>query len=198
MSWRRYFEDARIATEVRAQDAGTLQGLSSFDRLFRKYAQQYGFDWRLLAAQSYQESRFDPQAKSLAGALGLFQVLPRTAREMGFTRLEDPEQGAHAGIKHLAGLADRLETTLPVQQRMRFALAAYNCGWGHLADARQLARTKALDPDKWFKNVERAMLLLQQPAYYARARHGYVRGTEPVRYVSEIQTRYENYLKLVP
>jgi len=198
MSWRRYFEDARIATELRAQDAGTLQGLSAYDPVFRKYAQLYGFDWRLLAAQAYQESRFDPQARSLAGAIGLLQVLPRTAREMGFTRLEDPEEGAHAGIKHLARLADRLETTLPVQQRMRFALAAYNAGWGHLADARQLARAKALDPDKWFKNVERAMLLLQQPAYYARARHGYVRGTEPVRYVSEIQTRYENYLKLVP
>jgi len=198
LSWRRYFEDGRIATELRAQDAGTLQGLSSFDPLFRKYATAYGFDWRLLAAQAYQESRFDPQARSLAGAVGLFQVLPRTAKEMGFSRLEDPEEGAHAGIKHLSRLADRLETTLPVQQRMRFALAAYNAGWGHLADARQLARAKALDPDKWFKNVERAMLLLQQPAYYAHARHGYVRGTEPVRYVSEIQTRYENYLKLVP
>ncbi len=198
MSWRRYFEDGRIASEVRAQDAGTLQGLSSFDPLFRKYAQEYGFDWRLLAAQAYQESRFDPQAKSLAGAIGLFQVLPRTAREMGFQKLDTPEDCAHAGIKHLARLADRLETTLPVQQRMRFALAAYNAGWGHLADARQLARTKAMDPDKWFKNVERAMLMLQQPAYYAHARHGYVRGTEPVRYVSEIQTRYENYLKLVP
>jgi membrane-bound lytic murein transglycosylase F len=198
MSWRRYFEDGRIASEVRAQDAGTLQGLSSFDPLFRKYAQVYGFDWRLLAAQAYQESRFDPQARSLAGAIGLFQVLPGTAREMGFQKLDTPEDCAHAGIKHLARLADRLETTLPVQQRMRFALAAYNAGWGHLADARQLARTKALDPDKWFKNVERAMLMLQQPAYYAHARHGYVRGTEPVRYVSEIQTRYENYLKLVP
>ena len=198
MSWRRYFEDSRIATQVRAQDAGTLQGLSSFDPLFRKYADMYGFDWRLLAAQAYQESRFDPQARSLAGAIGLFQVLPRTAREMGFQRLDNPEECAHAGIKHLARLADRLETTLPVQQRMRFALAAYNAGWGHLADARQLARARSLDPDKWFKNVERAMLLLQQPAYYGRARHGYVRGTEPVRYVSEIQTRYENYLKLVP
>jgi membrane-bound lytic murein transglycosylase F len=198
MAWRRYFEDSRIATEVRAQDAGTLQGLSIWDPMFRKYADRYGFDWRLLAAQAYQESRFDPLARSLAGALGLFQVLPRTAKEMGFVRLEDPDEGAHAGIKHLARLTDRLETTLPVQQRMRFALAAYNCGWGHLADARQLARAKALDPDKWFKNVERAMLLLQRPEYYSGARHGYVRGTEPVRYVSEIQTRYENYLKLVP
>jgi len=198
MAWRRYFEDGRIASEVRAQDAGTLQGLSSWDPVFRKYADRYGFDWRLLAAQAYQESRFDPQARSLAGAVGLFQVLPRTAKEMGFVRLEDPEEGAHAGIKHLARMADRLETTLPVQQRMRFALAAYNCGWGHLADARQLARAKALDPDKWFKNVERAMLLLQRPEHSGRARHGYVRGTEPVRYVSEIQTRYENYLKLVP
>jgi membrane-bound lytic murein transglycosylase F len=198
LSWRRYFEDSRIATELRAQDAGTLQGLSTYDPLFRKYAKQYGFDWRLLAAQAYQESRFDPAARSLAGAIGLFQVLPGTARELGFPRLESAEDSAHAGIKHLARLADRLETTLPVQQRMRFALAAYNAGWGHLADARQLARARSLDPDKWFKNVERAMLLLQQPAYYAHARHGYVRGTEPVRYVSEIQSRYENYLKLVP
>ncbi len=140
LSWRRYFEDARVVTEARAQDAGTLQGLSTYDRLFRKYAQEYGFDWRLLAAQAYQESRFDPLAKSLAGAIGLFQVLPRTAKELGFSRLEDPEEGAHAGIKHLARLTDRLEATLPVQQRMRFALAAYNAGWGHLADARQLAR----------------------------------------------------------
>jgi len=198
LSWRRYFEDSRIATELRAQDAGTLQGLSTYDPLFRKYAKEYGFDWRLLAAQAYQESRFDPAARSLAGAIGLFQVLPGTARELGFQRLENAEDCAHAGIKHLARLADRLETTLPVQQRMRFALAAYNAGWGHLADARQLARARSLDPDKWFKNVERAMLLLQQPAYYAHARHGYVRGTEPVRYVSEIQSRYENYLKLVP
>lgn len=198
LSWRRYFEDTRIATELRAQDAGTLQGLSTYDPLFRKFAQMYGFDWRLLAAQAYQESRFDPVARSLAGAVGLFQVMPRTARELGFSRLESPEECAHAGIKHLSRLADRLETALPVQQRMRFALAAYNAGWGHLADARQLARAQRLDPDRWFKNVERAMLLLQQPAYYAHARHGYVRGTEPVRYVSEIQTRYENYLKLVP
>jgi membrane-bound lytic murein transglycosylase F len=196
--WRRYFENTRLATEVRIPDAGVGQGLSIYDPIFRKYAESYGFDWRLLAAQSYQESRFDPTARSLAGAVGLFQVLPRTAKEMGFTRLSDPDEGAHAGIQHLARLADRLETSLPVQQRMRFALAAYNAGWGHLSDARQLARTRGLDPDKWFKSVEQAMLLLSQPANYSRARHGYVRGFEPVRYVSEIQTRYENYLKLVP
>ena len=196
--WRRYFENAQLATEVRTPDAGVGQGLCAYDGIFRKYAETYGFDWRLLAAQSYQESRFDPTARSLAGAVGLFQVLPRTAREMGFTRLADPDEGSHAGIQHLARLADRLETTLPVQQRMRFALAAYNAGWGHLSDARQLARTRGLDPDKWFKSVEQAMLLLSQPAYYGRARHGYVRGIEPVRYVSEIQTRYENYVKLVP
>ena len=196
--WRRYFENPRLATEVRTPDAGVGQGLSSYDPIFRKYAESYGFDWRLLAAQSYQESRFDPAARSLAGAVGLFQVLPRTAKEMGFTRLSDPDEGAHAGIQHLARLADRLEASLPVQQRMRFALAAYNAGWGHLSDARQLARTRGLDPDKWFKSVEQAMLLLSHPAYYSRARYGYVRGFEPVRYVSEIQTRYENYLKLVP
>jgi membrane-bound lytic murein transglycosylase F len=130
--------------------------------------------------------------------MGLFQVLPPTAGEMGFKRLSDPDEGSHAGIRYLSRLADRFESTLPVQQRMRFALAAYNAGWGHLADARVLARSRGLDPDKWFKSVEQAMLLLSKPTYYGRARHGYVRGIEPVKYVSEIQTRYENYVKLVP
>ena len=88
----------RVAGPGRGHAPGTLD----LGRLFRKYAQLYGFDWRLLAAQAYQESRFDPQARSLAGAVGLFQVFPRTARELGFCRLEDPEEGAHAGIKFLA------------------------------------------------------------------------------------------------
>ena len=111
MSWRRYFEDSKIATESAGPGRRARSRASPrCDGVFRKYAQLYGFDWRLLAAQSYQESRFDPQAKSLAGAVGLFQVLPRTARELGFQRLEDPEEGAHAGIKFLAPLSDRLET----------------------------------------------------------------------------------------
>jgi len=81
---------------------------------------------------------------------------------------------------------------------VRFALAAYNAGPGHVHDARRLAAEQGLDPDRWFENVERAMLLLEKPQYYQRARHGYCRGSEPVKYVSQIQNRYDNYVKLFP
>jgi membrane-bound lytic murein transglycosylase F len=81
---------------------------------------------------------------------------------------------------------------------VRFTLAAYNVGWGHVEDAQRLAAEQGLDATKWFGGVEKAMQLLQKPAYYRRARHGYCRGSEPVKYVSEIQTRYDHYVTLVP
>jgi membrane-bound lytic murein transglycosylase F len=173
-------------------------GVSPFDAIFQKFAPRYGFDWRLTAAQAYQESRFNPKAKSREGAVGLLQILPRTAQSLGFTRLTDPEECTHAGIAFLAELMGQLEPDLALQQRVRFALAAYNVGLGHLTDARRLALEEGLDRNRWFGNVEKAMLDLQKPAHYRRARYGYARGSEPVRYVSEIQTRYEQYLALVP
>jgi membrane-bound lytic murein transglycosylase F len=95
-------------------------------------------------------------------------------------------------------ILDRLEARIPLKHRLRLALAAYNAGFGHLQDARRLAAEEGLDPDKWFGHTEKAMLLLSQPRYYQRARHGYVRGSETVRYVSEIQNRYDHYVTLVP
>ena len=133
------------------------------------------------------------------GARGLFQVMPRTAAEMGFeSNLEDPEISTHAGVKYLRRLIDRFDAQLPLRQRIRFALASYNAGHGHLSDARRLAREMGWNPDRWFKNVERAMVLLEEPRYHRKARYGYCRGSEPVRYVSEIQLRYDNYVKLFP
>jgi membrane-bound lytic murein transglycosylase F len=173
-------------------------GVSEYDPIFQKFAPRYGFDWRLTAAQAYQESRFDARAKSREGAVGLLQILPRTAKSLGFTSLTDPEECTHAGIAFLSALMGQLEPDLALQQRLRFALAAYNVGFGHLSDARRLADEHGLDKNRWFGNVEKAMLELQKPIYYRRARYGYARGSEPVKYVSEIQTRYEQYLTLVP
>jgi membrane-bound lytic murein transglycosylase F len=197
LAYRRTFESRPEVPAQRSETTGT-SGVSPFDAIFQKLAPRYGFDWRLTAAQAYQESRFDPRARSREGAVGLLQILPRTAKGLGFTRLTDPEECTHAGIAYLAELMDRLEPDLAVQQRVRFALAAYNVGLGHVSDARRLAGEQGLDPNRWFGNVEKAMLELQKPVHYWRARYGYARGSEPVRYVSQIQTRYEQYLALVP
>ncbi|MGB0712870.1 MAG: transporter substrate-binding domain-containing protein [Gammaproteobacteria bacterium] len=170
--------------------------LSPWDELVRKYSDQYGFDWRMVVAQMFQESRFDPTAKSFAGARGLMQVLPRTGHSMGFKKLDEPEIGLHAGIKYMDWLRDRFEDDLPVAPRTWFSLAAYNAGIGHVRDARRLARDLGLNPDRWFENTEKAMLLLSKKKYASKARHGYVRGREPVNYVRNIRERFEAYVEL--
>jgi membrane-bound lytic murein transglycosylase F len=197
--WRkRYFENSRRiaqAKEERAEVSGTL---SPYDALFQTYASRYGMDWRLMAAQAYQESRFNPKLRSWVGAIGLFQVMPATGKSLGFRDLEDPEQGTHAGVMYMQWLVARFEPEIPFKHRLRFALAAYNAGIGHVQDARRIAREKGWNPNKWFGHVEKAMLLLERPEYYRRARYGYCRGSEPVKYVSEIQNRYASYVELVP
>jgi peptidoglycan lytic transglycosylase F len=183
------------ASDERADREGRL---SPYDPLTRRYASQYDLDWRLITAQMYQESRFDPGARSWVGALGLMQVMPRTARELGFSNPREPEQGIHAGVRLLDQYQDRFnDASIEQGDRIQFALAAYNCGPGHVADGRRLAADLGLDPNRWSGHVERAMLALAKPQVYRRARHGYCRCGEPVRYVREIQSRYQAYSRLV-
>ena len=196
--YKKYFTNSRnirnlAAGRIGGEDGG---GLSPYDEAMRKYADKYGFDWRLIAAQMYQESRFDPKAKSFAGAQGLLQVMPRTARFMGFKEIKKPEDGIHAGVKYLDWVRNRFEPTLPFDERMWFTLAAYNAGHGHVEDARRLARQKGWDGDRWFDNAEKAMLLLSKKKYAAKARYGYVRGIEPVSYVRKIRQRYRAYVEI--
>lgn len=198
ITYGKYFRNSkRIMSHVTHRaDSINAGDLSPYDGLTRQYADLYGFDWRLVVSQMYQESRFDPQAKSWVGAKGLMQVMPRTARELELVNLDDPETGLHAGVKYLDWLMQRFEPELPISDRTWFALASYNAGLGHVRDARILARQKGWDPDRWFDNVERAMLLLAQNSYAKKARHGYVRGQEPVNYVRQIRDRYKAYVKL--
>jgi membrane-bound lytic murein transglycosylase F len=170
--------------------------LSPYDHLVKNKAREYDFDWRLITSQMFQESRFDPNSKSAAGAQGLMQVLPRTAKELGYLDLSQPEQSIAAGIQYLDWTRARFSPDLPLQERVLFALAAYNAGFGHVKDAQKLAKSMNLDPNKWFGNVEKAMLLLQQPKYYKKTRFGYCRGSEPVNYVREIQQRYLSYVDI--
>jgi membrane-bound lytic murein transglycosylase F len=201
LTYQKYFENKRQILEHREDriDLNPDGQLSPYDAITQKYGDQYGFDWRLVTAQMYQESRFNPKAKSWAGAKGLMQVLPRTAAELGFKKgdLAEPEAGIHAGVKYLDWLRDRFDAELPVTDRMWFTLASYNAGYGHVRDARRLAAQKGWDRDRWFDNVERAMVLLSNPKYYRKAAHGYVRGEEPVNYVNQIAERYRAYVRVV-
>lgn len=196
---RRYFaKQRRHAAQKITSGLNASGAISPYDALIKKYAKKYQLDWRLLCAQMYQESRFNPKTKSWVGALGLMQIMPPTAAELGVGDPRVPEQGIHGGAKYMRQLIDRFDPTLAYKDRQRFALAAYNAGPGHLDDARRLAKQLKLDDSRWFGNVEKAMLLLSRPKYARHARYGYVRGTEPVNYVSQIQTRFEAYSKLAP
>jgi len=198
ITYDKYFKDPRRILKHVNVRADAVEGgaLSPYDDIVRTYAERYGFDWHLIVAMMYQESRFDPDAKSPFGALGLMQVLPRTAEQFGFSNLLDPDEGIHAGVKYLAWLRERFQEDLPIRERMWFALASYNAGLGHVRDARRLARRLGLDPKRWFDNVERAMLLLSKPEYAREAHNGYVRGRETVRYLRQIRTRYRAYVDL--
>ena len=194
----KYFKhSAKIAKQVLQRVDGMKNGaLSPYDSLVKPISDKWGFDWRMITSQMYQESRFNPHARSNVGAMGLMQVLPRTAREFGIKRLSEPKLGIQAGVRYLDWLRRQFDRGMPLEQRIWFVLASYNAGLGHVQDARLLASQKGWDPNRWFDNVERSMLLLSQQKYAAKANHGYVRGREPVNYVREIHDRYEAYVKL--
>ena len=196
--YKKYFRNKRgIRKYARAFEETLETGrLSPYDDITRRYADRYGFDWRLVTAQMYQESRFDPKAISFAGARGLLQVMPKTANQMGFKQLEDPDTGIHAGIKYLDWVRERFDDDLEFPDRLWFSLAAYNAGYGHVADARRLAKKKGWDPNRWFDHTEKAMLLLGRKEYARQAKHGYVRGREPVNYVSNIRSRFKAYTEM--
>ncbi len=195
---KKYFENIRTIAKSKDSLRVDLSGqLSPYDDHVKRFAGHYGQDWRLITAQMYQESRFDPDAVSWVGAQGLMQVMPATGEQMGFTELHDPEEGIHAGVKYMDHLLGRFDPKLPMETRVHFALASYNVGYGHLLDARRLARQKGWDANRWFGHVEEAMLLLSRPEYYSRARYGFCRGGQPVHYVENIQQYYDAYLEVL-
>ena len=192
---QKYFgNERRVRRRVRQRIVG--EQLSPYDALVKKYSAEFEFDWRMVVAQMYQESGFDPQQRSFAGARGLMQVMPRTAKQVG-VRPEDlwqPEDNILAGLRYLQWTRERFENSLPPGERQWFALAAYNAGAGHVRDARRLARERGWNQDLWFGNVEQAMLLLSEPEHANRAQYGFVRGREPVNYVRNIRERYRAYV----
>ncbi|MCK7595728.1 transporter substrate-binding domain-containing protein [Microbulbifer sp. CAU 1566] len=184
----------KILTRIRPGE-----DLSPYDKLAKKSAQEHEFDWRLIVAQMWQESSFDPKAESPVGAQGLLQVMPRTAEEVGYPPpLFEPKRGIEAGVKYLSWIRERFDDDINLENRLWFSLAAYNAGIGHLYDAQRLAKDLNLDPNVWFGNVETAMLKLSEPRYFKKARYGYVRGAEPVQYVHNISKLYRAYTDISP
>ena len=189
-----YFKPDPHLTQKIAARVIPGQPLSPYDKIVQSSSLEHDFDWRLIVAQMWQESNFNPNAVSPVGAQGLLQVMPRTGEDMGYPPpLFDPEKNVKAGVKYMEWVRNRFKDPLPASEQLWFTLASYNAGLGHLLDAQRLAEELGLDPSKWFDNVEVAMLKLSEPQYFEKARYGYVRGSEPVAYVRKISQLYQAY-----
>jgi membrane-bound lytic murein transglycosylase F len=175
------------------------QQISPYDNLIKKYATPLNWDWRLVASQIYQESKFDPRVSSWASASGLMQLMPKTAKELGVTNRADPEQSINGGTKYLKQLWNSFEKITDSVQRTKFTLASYNCGLYHVKDAQKLAKKRGLNENIWDDNVENMILELSQPKNYQDPiiKYGYVRGSEPYNYVIQIFERYKHYSQFI-
>lgn len=170
--------------------------ISKYDRYFQMYAPSAHMDWRLMAAQCYQESCFDPQAKSWAGACGLMQIMPTTADHLGLPRtsLHEPEANIAAAARYMAELQGHFSDVRDPRQRILYALAAYNGGYHHIRDAMELTRKYGGNAYNW-GDVKEYVLRLRMPAYYNDpvVKYGYMRGTETADYVEKIRMRWVDY-----
>ncbi len=164
--------------------------LPKYKRVIMEESKKYGFDWRLVAAVVYQESHFDPRAKSDTNVRGLMQVTQATAQEMGITDRHDPVQSIKAGIGYLNKMYQKFSNLKDAYQRMLFSLASYNIGYGHVQDALKIARKKGIDPNTW-QTLKTCLPLLSKTKYVKTAKHGYAKGWEPVHYVERILTYFD-------
>ncbi|MCI1681497.1 MAG: transglycosylase SLT domain-containing protein [Bacteroides sp.] len=198
-SMKRYFEISKAIphSPVLSLREGKI---SHFDKLFKKYAKKIHWDWRLLASLAYTESNFDTTAVSWAGAKGLMQLMPSTAHAMGIPsgREQSPEESIKAAIKYIA-ITDKSFTKVPETERLKFVLAAYNSGIGHIQDAQALARKYGKNEYIWNNNVEKFILLKSHEEYFTDpvCKNGYFRGIETYNFVREIIERYDYYKKKI-
>ena len=163
--------------------------LPKYKETIKRVAEKHGFDWRLIAATIYQESHFNPRAKSFTGVRGMMQLTLDTAKDMGIENRLDPEQSITGGVKYLKRLYERYDD-VEDPDRVLITLASYNVGHGHIVDAQKIAKEKNLDPYSW-NSLQEILPLLRYRKYYKKTKNGYCRGTEPVRYVNRIMNYYE-------
>ncbi|MDA3816282.1 MAG: transporter substrate-binding domain-containing protein [Prolixibacteraceae bacterium] len=200
--YNKYFKNSRsyrkrISSDYYSEVTGKI---SPYDSIIKYHANRINWDWRFLSSLIFHESRFNPNEKSWAGAVGLMQLMPSTAQELGITNTRDPKQNIRAGTTYLQNMWNRWEEIPDSTQRLKFTLASYNCGYSHVKDAQRLTAKYERNPNIWDKNVEVYVLNLMYPEYFndELVYYGYVMGQEPVDYVNRIFDLYDHYKTLLP
>jgi membrane-bound lytic murein transglycosylase F len=165
--------------------------LPKWEPLFKKHAGE--FDWRLISAVAYQESHWNPSAKSPTGVRGMMMLTLPTAKSVGVTNRLDPEQSIEGGVKYLRQMVKRIPDSIAEHEKTWFALASYNVGFGHMMDARRLTKAQGANPDLW-SDVKERLPLLRQKKYYSQTRYGFARGDEAMNYVENIRRYYQSII----
>jgi len=172
--------------------------LPKFTKYFKEAATKFGIPWALLASISYQESHWNPKAKSYTGVRGLMMLTKHTAKLLKVKNRLDPKQSIVGGTRHIKQMIKFVPKDVEGENRLKFALAAYNIGLGHIRDAQTLATQIGLNPNVW-SDLKIVLPLLSQKKYYRGLKYGYARGEEPVKYVESIYNYrriLENQLKV--
>ncbi len=199
-SMKRYFENSKMMphSPILSLKEGKI---SHFDPLFKKYSKEIGWDWRMLASLAYTESNFDTTVVSWAGAKGLMQLMPATARAMGVPpgKEQNPEESIKAAIKYIMATERSFSMIPDKQERLNFILASYNAGLGHIYDAMALAEKYGKNKLVWKDNVENFILLKSNEEYFTDpvCKNGYFRGIETYNFVRDIMSRFESYKKKI-
>lgn len=167
--------------------------LPKYKDMFQAHAGD--LDWRLIAAMAYQESHWDPKARSATGVRGMMMLTRATAKDMGVTQRTDAEQSISGGARYFASLLRRIPERIQSPDRVWIAMAAYNIGLGHLEDARRITQAQGFNPDLWI-DVKKHLPLLRQKRFYQNTRFGYARGDEAVNYVDNIRRYYDSLVWL--
>ena len=199
---RKYFKRKSLVQKGK-QDFSSLVGnsISEYDSIIRFHTDSTIWDWRLISAIIYQESKFETWKVSWAGAFGLFQFMPGTARGYGISKSSSAEAQIQAGIKKLTKNFNEWYEEIPdTIEALKFTLANFNAGRSHIDDARVLCDKYELDKNVWDENVNKMMLNLRHPQYYKDedVKYGYCRGTETYEYVIEVMQRYREYCAAFP
>lgn len=166
------------------------QRLPTYRRMFEEAAEIHDLDWRLVAAVGYQESLWNPDAVSFTGVRGIMMLTNKTARQLGVKNRRDPESSIRGGAEYIAKMIEITDEDIPEPDRTWFALASYNVGYYHVADARIIAKKLGKNPNRWY-DLKEVLPLLAKKKWYKQTRHGYARGREPVRYVENIRSYYD-------
>jgi len=197
----KYFESPRIVERM-TSDFNSISGgrISKYDGIIKVVAKEYNWDWRLISAIIYHESRFNEGAGSWTGAYGLMQIMPATAEAFGVENIENPKQNIKCGILLLNSLNNQFIKNIPdSSERIKFVLAAYNIGLGHVNDAQRLAKKYGKNPLVWENNVDLYLQYKSEEKYFKDdvVRFGYCRGEEATNFVKNVINNYKQYMNVI-